>query len=129
MTTDLLRRSRSSTFIAVACTAIVLAGCAAQEAATAPASVEPKITNASSSVDHEELASWYESRAAVDAAAAKRHQGYAAIYRRNTSPSAAPDAHLALALRCENLARTYQQAAEQNLALAKMHRELAAQAK
>ncbi|MBL8348470.1 MAG: hypothetical protein JNN03_23790 [Rubrivivax sp.] len=128
MTTNFFRRSSTSALIALAGAAMVLAGCAAQDS-TAPVSVEPKIANASNRVDHEDLASWYEGQAAVNAAAAKRHQGYAATYRKNTSPSAGPDVHLALALHCENLARTYQQAADQNLALAKVHRELAAQAK
>jgi hypothetical protein len=107
--------------------AIALAGCAAQQA-TAPGA-DQRIESSGGSVDHEGLASRYEAQAAADAAAAKRHQGYAATYRRNTSPASGPREHLALATRCENLARAYQQAADESTALAKLHRELAAAAK
>jgi hypothetical protein len=128
MTVDFFGRSSTSVLVTLAGAVIVLASCAANWAA-APASVEPKIESASSRADHEDLASWYEGQAAVNTAAATRHQGYAATYRKNTSPRSDPEVHLALALHCETLARTYQQAADQNLALAKLHRELAAQAK
>lgn len=114
--------------LALAVAAITLAGCATQ-GPTAPAGAGQKIENASSRVDHEGLASRYEAQAAADAAAAKRHESYAATYRRNASPASGPQEHLVLAKRCENLARTYQQAADENTALAKLHRDLAAAAK
>lgn len=107
---------------------ITLAGCATQGPA-ALAGAEPRIENVSSRVDHEGLASRYEAQAAADAAAARRHQGYAAIYRRNTLPASGPQEHLVLASHCENLARAYQRAADENTALAKLHRELAGAAK
>ena len=87
-----------------------------------------KIENASNRLDHEDIASRYEGQAVLDAAAAKRHLGYAAIYRKDRSPRGSA-AHLPLAKHCENLARTYQQAADENIALAKLHREMAAEAK
>ncbi|MCW5660026.1 MAG: hypothetical protein KIT60_20180 [Burkholderiaceae bacterium] len=108
--------------------AITLGGCATQGPAV-PAGADQKIENASGRVDHEALASRYEAQAAADAAAARRHQGYAATYRRNTSPASGPQEHLALAQHCENLARAYQQAADENAALAMLHRELAAASK
>ena len=111
--------------LAFAVAAITLSGCATQ-GPTAPAGADQRIENASSRVDHEALASRYEAQAAADAAAARRHQGYAATYRRNTSPASGPQEHLALAQHCENLARTYKQAADENAALAKLHRERAA---
>lgn len=114
--------------VALGVTMITLAGCATQ-GSMAPAGAEPRIESASSRVDHEGLASRYEAQAAADAAAARRHQGYAATYRRNTLPASGPQEHLALATHCENLARAYQQAAGENAALAKLHRELAAAAK
>lgn len=48
---------------------------------------------------------------------------------KNTSPVSGPREHLVLAEHCENLARAYRQAADENTALAKLHRELAAAAK
>lgn len=108
--------------------AITLAGCATQ-GPTPPTGVEQRIENATSRVDHEGLATRYEAQAAADEAAARRHQGYAATYRRNTSPASGPQEHLVLAKHCENLARAYQQAATENTALAKLHRELAAAAR
>jgi hypothetical protein len=122
------RSAATRSVLALAVAAIALAGCATQRQ-TAPAGAEQKIENASSRVDHEGLASRYEAQAATDAAAARRHQGYAATYRKNTLPASGPQEHLVLAKHCENLARAYQQAADENTALAKLHRELAAAAK
>lgn len=110
--------------IVLASAVLVSGGCSTQ-APMAPAGIEQKIENASSRTDHEDIATQYERQAAVDAAAAKRHEGYAATYRKNTSLRSGVQAHATLAKHCENLARTYQQAADENLVLAKMHRELA----
>lgn len=126
--TDDFRCAGTRLVFALAVTAITLAACTTQRP-PAPASAELKIENASSRVDHEGLASRYEDQAATDAAAARRHQGYAAIYRRNASPASGPKEHLILAERCESLARAYQNAADENTAMAKVHRELAAAAK
>lgn len=126
--TDEFRCAGSRLVFALTVMAVTLAGCATPRP-TAPASAELKIENASSRVDHEGLASRYEDQAATDAAAARRHQGYAAIYRRNASPASGPKEHLILAERCESLARTYQNAADENTALARLHRALAAAAK
>lgn len=122
------RRSRTVAGIALGAAFMVLAGCATQETVV-PVGIEPKIEHASNRAQHEDLAAWYEEQAAMNAAAAKRHQGYAATYRRNTSPRGSPDAHLALAVHCENLAKTYQLAADQSLVMARLHRDLAAQAR
>jgi hypothetical protein len=126
--TSSFRCARPLFVLALAGAAITLAGCATQ-GATAPAAAEQKIENASSRVDHEGIASRYEAQASADAAAARRHHGYAATYRRNTSPVSGPQEHLVLAKHCEKLAQAYQQAADENAALAKLHRELAAAAK
>jgi hypothetical protein len=107
---------------------LTLGGCAAVQGPVAPAGLEPKIEKASSRTDHEAIAQQYEQQAVVDMAAAKRHQGYAAIYRRNKSPSGI-ETHGFLADHCEGLAKTYEQAADKGLALAKLHRELAAAAR
>lgn len=121
MTNDFIGSGmRSLTVLAGAM--IALAGCAAQAPAL-PAGFDQKT---SSRADHGDIASQYERQAAVDAAAAKRHEGYAASHRKDTSPPSGAQSHAALAKHCDNLARTYQQAADENLVLARMHRELAA---
>jgi hypothetical protein len=125
MMTKEFRGSYSRALIVLAGAAIALAGCAAQTLAL-PTVFEHQIENANSRVDHEDIASQYERQAEVDAAAARRHQGYAAIYRKNTSPRSGVQAHATLAQHCESLARIYRQAADENLALAKLHREQAA---
>ena len=102
-------------------------GCVTQAPMT-PVGIEQKIANAISRLDHEDIASQYERQAQVDATAAVRHQGYAAGYRKNRSLKTGLPMHASLANHCEVLARTYQQAADENLVLAKLHRDLAAEA-
>lgn len=108
---------------AIAAATITLGGCAAQMPSP-PAGIEQKMENASTPSDHNDIASQYERQASVDAAAAKRHLGYAATYRKNKSPRSGAQAHENLAKHCETLARTYQEASDQNLALARLHRAL-----
>lgn len=108
---------------AIAVATITLGGCAAQ-LPSPPAGIEQKMENASTPSDHNDVASHYERQAEADAATAKRHLGYAATYRKNTTPKSGVQAHENLAKHCETLARTYQDAADQNRALAKLHRAL-----
>ncbi len=114
--------------VTLAVAVVSFAACATQAPAP-PIWAEQKIENPRSRLDHEEIAAQYERQAVVDAAAAKRHQGYAAIYRKNVSPRSGAQEHLALAKHCENLARAYQQASDENTAVAKLHRQLAAETK
>ena len=114
--------------VALVGAAITVAGCASQRPVP-PAGLDQKIEHAISRADHEGLASQYEQQAAVASAAATRHKGYAAIYRKNTSPRSGPEAHVTLAKHCESLAQAYEQAASENLAMARLHRDLAAEAK
>lgn len=111
--------------VALLAAVATLGGCAA-EGPTKPAGLEQKIENARSRADHEAIASQYEQQAGMDKTAAEKHQGYARSYQRawaNRGGQANMASH------CENLAKTYQQAADENLALAKLHRQLAAEAK
>ena len=117
------KRKLMTTSLAALAAAIALGGCAFSGPAPTDG-IEQRIAAASSRADHEYIAQQFERQATVDAAAAKRHLGYAAVYRRNTSPRSGPQAHEAMARHCEALARTYEQAAEQNLALAKLHRSM-----
>ena len=107
---------------------ITLAGCAAQ-GTTKLEGMEQKIETASTRSDHDAIALQYEQQAAADAASATRHQGYGRIYRRNQGPRSGQQHHLVLARHCDTLAQTYQQAAEENLAMAKLHRALVVEAK
>ena len=125
--TNGLRALDAGSLFALAGAVMALVGCEAQGPTLRP-STEPAIESAINRVDHEAIAVRYEREAAQNADAAKRHLGFAAVYRRNMSPSSGPEVHLALAKHCENLARTYQQAADESDAMAKLHRQLATKA-
>ena len=116
--------------VALVAAMVTSAGCVAvAQGPTKPAGLEQKIEKASSRPDHEEIAAQYEQQAVADSAAAKRHQGYATTYRKNQGPRSGQQQSLTLAKHCDSLAQTYQRAADENLALAKLHREMAAGAK
>ena len=119
---------RASVTTALMAVLLVLAGCSTQYP-TPSAGVEQKIESASSRVDHEELATTFEQQAQRDRAAATRHKRYASIYRSNLMPRSGPEEHEWLARHCDSVAQTYERAAEQNLAMAKVHRELATRMK
>lgn len=129
--TKYFRWIRLSLHVACVSAVVALSGCAAPATAPMVGSVgtEPKIEKASSRLDHEELASQYEQQALADEDAAKRHRRYAAVYRKNTSDRSGVEVHAALAAHCDKLARIYEQAASENLAMAKLHRQLAVTAK
>lgn len=122
---------------------LTLAGCAA-EGPVKPAGIEQKIEAARTRADHQDIAAAYEQQAEGDRSAAERYRGLARAYERGLVWSGPPVGSLesirshagnlgsqnqGLAALCENLARKYQQAAEENLALAREHRHLATGAK
>lgn len=103
---------------------LLLQGCATQWSHRPPG-LEPKIVSAHSRGDHDELAVIYERQAEADRAVAKEHETRARTYRR------APQyrgLNLSMVQHCEAIAREYRQAAEENAALAKLHREIAKEA-
>ena len=104
---------------------LTLGGCAA-EGPVKPGGLEQKIEAARTRADHEEIASLYEQQAGADKAEGERHRGLARAYGRSWTYKGG---HANLARHCENLARTHQQAAEENLALAKAHRQIASDTK
>lgn len=106
---------------------VLAAGGCATETPVKPAGLEQKIENARTPADHEEIASLYEQHAGADKAEAERHRGLARVYARSGGIKGAPNP--GMSSHCEKLAQTYQQAAEENQALAKMHRQIASQAK
>ena len=106
--------------------AALLSGCADQ-GPVRPAGLEEKIASARSPSDHEEIASLFEQQAGLDKAAALQHRSLARIYTRSGGARGAPNP--AMSSHCDKLAQTYQQAADENLVLAKMHRQMAVEAK
>jgi len=99
------------------------------------AGLEQKIDAARTGVDHLEIALIYEQQAGTDKALVERHRSLARAYERGwvwASPKvggvvSARKGNQSLIAHCESLARIYQQAAEENLALATEHRQLAAE--
>jgi hypothetical protein len=102
-----------------------------------PAGIEQKIEAARTRADHQEIAAVYEQQGDRDRAAAERHRGLARAYERGRvwsgppvgSASSVRAQNEGWVAHCENLARIYQQAAEENLALARAHRQVAAETK
>lgn len=115
---------------------LTLGGCAA-EGPVRPVGLEQKIEAARTRADHLEIAAVYEQQADVDNGAMERHRNLARAYERDwvaTGPRGAAVVNAkrvnqSVIAHCENLARLYQQAAAENLALAKEHRRLAAEMK
>ncbi len=78
-----------------------------------------------------------EQRARIDWEAVERHRDLALAYERGWvwapphvgGASSARRENKSLVTHCENLARIYQQAAEENFALAREHRQIAAETK
>ena len=101
---------------------LALGGCAAQ-GPVKPAGLEQKIEAARTRADHQEIAAVYEQQAEDYKATAEWHRGWARAYERGRRKSNSGVTH------CENLARIFQQAAEETLALAREHRQVAAETK
>lgn len=120
----------------LAAAVLTLGGCAA-EGPVKPAGLEQKIEAARTRADHQEIAAAYEQQAEGDRAAAERHRGLARAYERGWvwigprvgGESTARRENKSAVAHCENLARIYGQAAEENVALAREHRRLAAESK
>jgi hypothetical protein len=110
--------------LASACALAVLAGCAAEPVGWLPqhdAAPLPRLETARTRADHEEIAAWY-----VREAASADQQVVAHLRMRDAY--AAPDqgyGDAAVVEHCRNLILSYQQAAEDNLALAGLHRHVA----
>jgi hypothetical protein len=87
--------------------------------------------------DHQEIAAAYEQQAGVDTEAMERHRDLAQAYEQGWvwapphvgGVNGERMENKSLVAHCENLVRFYQQAAEENLALARAHRQLAADTK
>ncbi len=84
-------------------------------------SIEQKIIEAKSKADHEALATQYEKEAAELQAKAQDHKEMAKAYGKIGFLEGKHD----LVRHCNNLVQKYDDAAKENLALAKVHRSLA----
>jgi hypothetical protein len=82
----------------------------------------PAIQNATTKADHEALATHFEEEAKAVRAKAAEHRAMAQSYAKSGGYAATKGN---LVQHCESLAATYQKAADENLALAKQHRQLA----
>ena len=124
----------AGTFLAAV--VLALGGCPA-EGPVKPAGLEQKIEAGRTHADHQEIAAIYEQQAGVDREAMERHRNLARAYERGWvwapprvgGVNSERGKNKSLVAHCENLARLYQQAAEENLALAREHRQLAAETK
>ena len=87
-------------------------------------SLVQKIESAKTRADHEALAAFYEQEAKTAQAKVEEHKQMAKAYGKI--------GHLVekhnMLQHCDRLVKNYQDAAQENLALAKLHRELAAKA-
>lgn len=101
-------------------------GCAI-ETPQKPSGIEQKIQNARTPVEHEVIASQYEKQAEADKTTARLHHSMAEKYQYYAGPKGNTPG--AFAGHCESLAKIYQQAADENLELAKLHRQAAIDAK
>ncbi len=119
-------KNRTKWIIALLATTLILGGCIAQEPKKT-SGIEQRIESANSSSDHQAIAAEYEKQAATDKATSRMHRDLANKYKYLTGhKSFAPGS---LSQHCSNLAKLYEQAAAENLELAKLHREAADAAK
>jgi transposase len=103
----------------------------AAEAAPDQAAMEAKVASAKSRADHEALAAWYEQEAKATKEQVERHRRmlerykiapYAEYYKRTHSSAG-------FIQQCKHLIQQSEQATEANLALADLHRRMAADVK
>ena len=130
------RNTTRNKLLLSALAALMLGACAA-ESPVKSADIERKIDAARTRADHQEIAAIYDRRAQADGAAAEQHRALARAYERGavwTGPQVGTARSVEALNRsqiahCEDLARIYQRAAEENLALARAHRQIAASLK
>ena len=113
----------SGVFAALLAVNVSLGGCISS-GSEKPARLQEKIEDARTRADHEELAGYYEQEANALQAKAKQHE-------QNAKASGPPTGYARLkdsfARHCHYLANKYRDDTETNLALAKLHRRMAAE--
>lgn len=108
----------------------LLGGCAAAPAQERTPTAQ-QIANARTRTDHEELAAWYEQEARTAKEKADWHrlmlnESYRPAYG---SPYTEVYSKRGYFRHCENLVRRYEEVAQDSLALAQLHRQLATETK
>lgn len=114
---------RSGVFAALLAVNLSLSGCISS-GSQKPARLQEKIEDARTKADHEELAGYYVRGANAMQAKAKQHEQKAQAYG---PPTGYARLENDLARHCNYLASKYRDAVEANLALAKLHRRMAAE--
>jgi len=113
---------------------LFLAGCATQVVQERQ-EIERKIANAQTRADHETLAAWFEQQASQARERAEDHRRMGEHYERwaymqplylGRKPFPDVNGSAGFLQRCESLVHLNEQAAEESLALARLHREIAA---
>lgn len=95
--------------------------------APGPAPTEMAVANAKTKSDHEAIAAGYEKAAAAATEVSRKHRVLAKSYHGMTVGRG--EGGHGMASHCEKLADLYQKAAQENLELAKLHKETAADMK
>ncbi len=95
------------------------------QASLKPDQLDELIMKAKSKADHERLAEYFEQEAQALQAKVERHQKLAEDYEKGGSYEKVKGFMLQ---HCNAMIRSYREAAEESLALARMHRQLAAEA-
>lgn len=117
-------KRRIRAMLVLACALAALAGYAAepvQRLAQHDAAALPKLETARSRADHEEIAAWYER----EAESADRQRA-AHLRMRDAYAMAEPGyGNAAVVAHCQNLILRFQQSAQDNLTLARLHRRVA----
>ena len=134
--TSIYRRLRLGAGMCFAAAILIFGGCA-NGGPGKPADIAQKIEAARTRADHQEIAVLYEQQAERDRTASERHRGLARAYERGYvagspwvgSRSTIEKENKSLVLHCDKLALIYQQAAVENLAMAREHRQMAAEMK
>lgn len=101
----------------------VIVGYAGIAGAEKPSSMEKLVSVAKTKADHEAIVAGYEKAAADATVEEKKHRNLASFY--HGSPIGRGEGTHGSASHCENLASLYKKAAEENMALAKAHKEAA----
>jgi len=118
-------RGNLSVYAVLFAAGLLLAGCATT-AGQLRANLEQKIANARTRSDHVELAGYYEQEARLLEEKSKEHERRALAYGPPTQYARLQNDFLR---HCNYLASRYRDAAQASLALAKLHRHAAAEAK
>lgn len=111
---------KTNLFITLMLTLVLLDGCGGIN--PHPMDMSQAVQNAESKADHEALAEHYEAAAAEMQAKAEEHKKLLAQYESKSYRYGrqAQD----LKAHCQNLINDYERAAEENLIMAKMHRQM-----